>query len=160
MIAFMTRTANRVVEVLTVAEDAGDILYFSAPGVIVAAGRTANPLPSLHSLVIGVPPGGSLSDDGDLATVDSGLSIDLYLHDNYAGGAKRILDELTGLGGDLGGTLVKAKVVQADCPDSENWPTADSKITFEVNEADDVLRINVQYSDGTRKSASLPLSDQ
>ncbi len=134
-----------------VSESTGDVLYFSGPGVLAVGGSSGSPLANLHTTILGLPPGGTAASDGDLITSDSGLSIDLYVGDfSYAGGPKRLLSEIDSFGGDLSGAYSNITTKQVECPNSENWPSKNSRISFGIDEIANELYINVQYSDGSQ----------
>jgi hypothetical protein len=147
---FVTRnTTDRVMESLSVSESSGDLLYFSAPGVLAAAGgSTGSPLPEIYSSIVGIPPGGSSASSGDLVTVDGGLSVDLSVHDAYAGGLKQILTELDALGGDVSGTFGATSVDKIRGYEVQDQAPADGDALIWVD-------VNSRYEPGPPGSSAL-----
>jgi hypothetical protein len=133
--------ANRETRSKDVSEAAGDLVYFSSEGVLAAGGSQGNPLTSLFASRVGLPPGGTidLANAGDLATEDSGMGIDLFYFDTYAGGglgaARRVFMADDALGGDVSGSPTSVKAVQVDCPAGEQFPSTASKLMAWVDEA-------------------------
>lgn len=83
------------------------------------------------SYVIGLKPGGTPSKNGDLVAVDTGLAIELHVQDSYAGGTKRLLDDLISLSGDVSGAYNNVTVtkLQGQAVDSST-PGEGDVLTF------------------------------
>ena len=121
-------TVNKKYDAKTVSEVAGDIPYFSSPGVMAVGGSSGKPFSSLHTSRLGVSPGGSAAGNGDLTTVDSGLAVDLYLYDSYAGGTKKIINEMSAVAGDVTGTHGATTVAKIQGRAVHNGAPSDSNV--------------------------------